>query len=811
VVIAVCQSAASAAGGGVHGFASALTSFVGRAGPVAEVAGLLGECRLVTVTGPGGSGKTRLAGEVAKRVAGRFADGVWLAELAAVRDPAQVAAAVAATLGVRDLPGASVEETLAAALSQYQHQLLLVLDNCEHVIDAAAALCARLLTTCGGVRVLATSREPLRVAGEARYRLAPLALPDPDDLAGAVRAEAVALFADRARVADVRFVLDDQTGPAVARLVTRLDGMPLAIELAAARVETLGVVQLLNRLDDRFDLLTMGDRTAAVRQRSLEATVQWSYRLLDEREQRMFRLISVFQGPFTLEAAEALAGEGAGPLVLRLVDCSVLAPPQVGPDGRSRYVMLETLRGYGNRRLAEAGEQEQAAAALARYALAVATQAADGLQAGTTELAAAQWLDAEDATTRQALAWALDHDAGTASQLAVALAPWWQLRGRFVTEYPLLREAARQAEPGSDAWCVAQCWLGLMAHYFAGPPQALGHFTAVRDAIGDRPPSRVLADCLSGRSGTLANLGRIDEAADDARRALAVARELGYPAGEAMALVDLAAVAFYAGDFGGAVRLARQAKEIPADIPGWIARSVSNIVTGALTLVGDLATAELSCTAGLARARDAGDLRNLAMLLIRMAFLDLLAGRIEDAAKHLRQSLQVVARTGGRAETLSGLDCCGHLCAATGRPAEAMMMWAAGAALSRQYGFTDPPAAARHRAEPLDRARHTLGGGRARAAEGRGAAMTTAAAAQYALTLATHRPQCPGPPGPVGLSARECELVTLVAQGSTDSQIAAKLFISVRTVSSHLDRIRAKTGCRRRADLTRLALTVGLA
>ena len=794
----------------MHGFASALTSFVGRAGPVTEVAGLLGECRLVTVTGPGGSGKTRLAGEVANRVAGRFADGVWLAELAAVRDPAQVPAAVAATLGVRDLPGASVEEALAAALSQYQHQLLLVLDNCEHVIDAAAALCARLLPTCGDMRVLATSREPLRVAGEARYRLAPLALPDPDDLAGAARTEAVALFADRARGADVRFALDDQTGPAVARLVTRLDGMPLAIELAAARVETLGVVQLLDRLDDRFDLLTMGDRTAADRQRSLAATVQWSYRLLDEHEQRVFRLISVFQGPFTLEAAEALAGEGAGPLVLRLVDCSVLVPPHVGPDGRSRYVMLETLRGYGNRLLAEAGEQEQAAAALARYALAVAMQAATGLQAGTTELAAAQWLDAEDATTRQALAWALDHDAGIALRLAVALAPWWRLRGRFVTEYPLLLEAARQAEPGSDAWCAAQCWLGRMAHYFAGPPQALGHFTAVRDTIGDRPPSRVLADCLSGRAGALANLGWVDEAADDAHRALAVARELRYPAGEAMVLVDLAATAFYAGDFGGAVRLARQAEEIPADIPGWIARSGSNIVTGALTLAGDLATAERSCAAGLARARDAGDLRNLAMLLIRMAFLDLLTGRIEDAAKHLQQSLQVVGRTGGQAETFNGLDCCGHLCAATGRPAEAMTMWAAAAALSRQYGFTDPPAAIHHRAEPLDRARHTLGDGRAQAAEGRGAAMTMAAAAEYALMLATHRPQCPAPPGPAGLSVRERELVTLVAQGSTDAQIAAQLFISVRTVSSHLDRIRAKTGCRRRADLTRLALTAGL-
>ena len=809
-VIAVCQSAASAVRGGVHGFAKAMTSFVGRAGPVAEVERLLEQYRMVTVIGPGGAGKTRLVGEVARRVAGRFADGVWLAELAAVRDPAQVPAAVSAALGVRDLPGAPVEEALAAALSQYQHRLLLVLDNCEHVVAAAAELCARLLPACADVRVLATSREPLHVAGEGRYRLAPLALPDPDDLADVARAEAVALFADRARLVDPGFALDGPAGSAVARVVTRLDGMPLAIELAAARVETLGLTELLNRLDDRFDLLTTGHRLAADRQRSLAATVEWSYQLLDEAERRVFRAVSVFPGPFTLQAAEAVGGTGARSAVLRLVDCSLLVPPRADPDGRFRYVMLETLRAYGNRLLAEAGEDADAAAALAGYALEVTEEAAAALQTGTGELAAARWLDAEEATTRQALAWALDHGAGIALRLAMALAPWWRLRGRFVTGYPLLREAVGQAKPGSDAWCAAMSWLGRMAHYLAGPAGALDHFTAARDAIGDRSPSWVLADCLSGRSGALANLGRFDEAADDARRALAVARELGYPAEEAMALVDLATAAFYTDDLGGAVKLAQQAQELPADIPGWIARSGNNILTGALTLAGDLGAAERSCAGGLARARDAGDLRNLARLLVRMAFLDLETGRMEDATEHLRQSLKVAGRIGSQAETFSGLDCCGHLCAATGRPAEAITMWAARAALARKHGFIDPPSEEGRRAEPLDQARHTLGEARARAAEDRGAAMNMAAAAEYALTLSAHGPQPPAPPGPARLSPRERELVTLVAQGITDAQIAAKLFISVRTVGSHLDRIREKTGCRRRADLTRLALTAGL-
>jgi len=311
---------------GVHGWPAALTSFVGRAAQIDEVAGLLGEFRMVTVIGPGGSGKTRLAGEVARRAAARFADGAWLVELGPVQDPAQVASVVAAALGVREQPGLSTADAVARVLAR--QQLLLVLDNCEQVIGGAAALCARVLAVADDLRVLATSREPLRVAGEARYRLAPLTLPGLDDLGEAAGAEAVALFADRARQADTRFALDEQTGPAVVRLVRRLDGMPLAIELAAARVEALGVTQLLDRLDDRFDLLTTGDRAAPDRHRSLAATVDWSYQLLDEHEQQVFRAVSVFPGPFTLEAAEAVAGKGAGAAVLRLVDCSLLMPPR---------------------------------------------------------------------------------------------------------------------------------------------------------------------------------------------------------------------------------------------------------------------------------------------------------------------------------------------------------------------------------------------------------------------------------------------------------------------------------------------------
>ena len=429
---------------------------MGRVADVVKVAGLLSEHRLVTVLGPGGVGKTRLAGAVAQEVAGRFADGVWLAELAATLDPGLIPDLVAEALGLQLAPGAGLAEVLG------RRQLLVVLDNCEHVLDAAAGLCDSLLAAADDVRVLATSREPLRVAGEARYRLAPLRVPGPDD-ADIGGSEAVALFADRARQVDARFTLDGQAGPVVARLVARLDGMPLAIELAAARVETLGVAQLLDRIDDRFALLATGDRLAPPRQRSLEATVQWSYQLLGEPERRVFRAVSVFPGPFTLEAAEAVAGPGTGPAVLHLVDCSLLSPPRADPDGRSRYVMLETLRVFGAGLLAQAGEQEKAAAALARYAQRVAEEAAAGLEGSTAEVAAARRLDAEDATLRQVLAWATEQDAALALRVAVALAPWWSLRGRAVGQYPLLCEAAERAAPGSGRWCTAQFWLGYMA------------------------------------------------------------------------------------------------------------------------------------------------------------------------------------------------------------------------------------------------------------------------------------------------------------------------------------------------------------
>jgi predicted ATPase/DNA-binding CsgD family transcriptional regulator len=792
---------------GLHGFVPALTSFVGRAGQVDEVAGLLGEYRLVTVTGPGGVGKTRLAGEVARRVAGRFADGVWLVELAAVGESALVPAAVAVALRIRQPPGMSIADSLTGVLAR--RQLLLVLDNCEHVAGAVAQLCGALLPAADDVRVLATSREPAGVAGEVRYRVPPLTLPELGGPPGA-GSEAVALFADRARQADSHFVLGGEAGPMVARLVARLDGMPLAIELAAARVESLGVGQLLERLDDRFALLAGGDRAAAPRQRSLAATVEWSYLLLGEDERQVFRRLAIFPGPFTLEAAEAVAGGAAGPAVLHLVDCSLLAPPRADPDGRARYLMLETLRAYGLERLAEAGEQYAAAAALTRHALHVAEQAVAGLQTSAGELAAGRWLDAEDASTQQALAWALEQDPPSALRLATALAPWWWLRGQDGDGYELLRAAAEHATPGSDPWCAAQLWLGRMASIHGDLAGAIGHYTTACDVLAAGAPSPMLVDCLTGKAATLTNLGRHSEGAQDADRALDMAQEIGYLAGEARALVNLSFAASYAGDAAKAMSWARQAQQIdPAAIPGWVARGCCYVLALALTEANDVPAARRACADGLAQARQAGNIGLQAEFLGVMADLELRAGLIPEARAHLQEAIAIEMLTGTRWPFC--LDACGHLCAATGRWAEAVTLWAAHDKHLADIGVPEHPEDAQRRQEPIRKAEQELGPAGMRAAQERSAAMSLEAATELAAMLTAVDPQVPEPPpGLAQLSTREQELVTLVAQGRTDAQIAAQLYISVRTVRSHLDRIRDKSGCRRRADLTRLALQAGL-
>jgi predicted ATPase/DNA-binding CsgD family transcriptional regulator len=788
----------------------AQSSFVGRSDALHRLSALLERYRLVTVTGPGGVGKTRLAAEVANRVADRFADGVWAVELTAVQDPALVPAAVASALGLQAGSGTSITDALAAHLSR--QQLLLVLDNCEHVLDAAADLCASLLPAADDIRVLATSREQLGLSDEARYRLAPLALPAAGQLEEG-QPEAVALFVDRVRQFYPELDLGGAARPLVDRLVKRLDGMPLAIELAAARVEALGLAKLLDRLDDRFRLLVSADRSASARQRSLEATVDWSYRLLAEPEQRVFRFVSVFPGPFTLEAAEAVAGPDAELGVLRLVDCSLLVPPRAGPDGEARYLMLETLREYGQSRLAAADEQHAAASALAAYALEVAEQASARLETPDHEQAAAAWLDAEDAAVHQGLAWAFDNDQATAFRLALALAPWWYLRGRWVQGYALLRRAVDQANQGTDGWYSGHLWLGRLA--MEKMDVFLGHVNVVAEAMRDGPPSPLLIEALVWRSVALRNMGQLAQADADAHTALDLAREISYALGEANALAELSLGAMYDDRGDDAIDWARQSRLVDLDQAGGLGvRRATFILPWVLVSTGHYEGAQELLEEVLAQCRAVGDRGREADMLWLTAQLARETGRLAEAGGYLAASSAIALDGGYTMRLIDTLDEGALECAAAGRHAEAVTLWSAYHAQTVAMGLVDPADQAARREPSLQAAHRALDAQRQRAAEDRGAAMTLTAAVEFAVMMTGADAPAPASAAAAGqsglLSARERELVALVAQGKTDAEIAEKLFISVSTVRTHLDRIRDKSGYRRRADLTRLALREGI-
>ena len=419
-----------------------LTSFVGREAPRSRVARLLHTQRLVTVVGPGGVGKSRLALEVARDVLLQYPAGVWLVELAAVSDPDQVVAAVAAAAGVREHPEQTWAELLADRFST--RPTLIVLDNCEHLLDVTARLAQDMLESCPQLAVLVSSRERLGITGEAMEPLSGLGVPA---VAGieptGAPSESERLFADRAGATAPDLDLAEGAADAVASICRRLDGMPLAIELAAARVNALSVAEIAARLDDRFGLLDSGPRTADRRHRTLRAVVEWSYSMLSAPEARFFDMASVFVGGFTLEAAETLGanlqdggGDVAG-LLWRLVDKSLVACDDV--SGTRRYRMLETLRAYGQERLAARGELDLARQRHAGYFLEFAEPAAAGLRGGEQPL----WLDrleVEHGNLRAALAWSVEQNrAEMAVRLAGAVYSLWDLHGHYTEGCAWLR------------------------------------------------------------------------------------------------------------------------------------------------------------------------------------------------------------------------------------------------------------------------------------------------------------------------------------------------------------------------------------
>ncbi|MEU7853818.1 BTAD domain-containing putative transcriptional regulator [Nonomuraea sp. NPDC049141] len=413
-----------------------LTTFIGREDELDLLTAVLGHARMVTIVGPGGAGKTRLAGEAALRMGARF-DGTWMVELAPVTDPAAVPGAVLDALGLRDdRPGYSRKDPVPGTPHQGpgplqqvvealgERRVLIVLDNCEHLVDAAARLADDLLTSCPGVHVLATSREPLGVSGERLVPIPPLE-PPPTGVGAARAAEypSVRLLLDRATAARPAFALDEENVAAVVALCRRLDGMPLAIELAAARLRTMTPRQLADRIDDRFRLLTGGSRTALPRQQTLRAVVEWSWDLLDEPERELARRFAIFAGGATLESVEAVCG-GTADVLGALADKSLV---QVSPEGR--YSMLETIRAYASDRLAEAGEGDTYRRRHVVHLLDLAERAVPELRTG----AQIEWIErlsAERDDYAVALRWALDQrDVELALRLCAALNWYWWMCG----------------------------------------------------------------------------------------------------------------------------------------------------------------------------------------------------------------------------------------------------------------------------------------------------------------------------------------------------------------------------------------------
>jgi predicted ATPase/DNA-binding SARP family transcriptional activator len=508
------------------------TSFVGRDTEVGEVGKLLADGRLVTLVGPGGSGKTRLAVESGARLADRMPDGVWLVELAGVADPGEVASAALATLA-RDstlLRGGGLAPRARDATERLLEQLrsrnlLLILDNCEHLVDAAAGLVDAVLAGCPQVRVLATSREPLGITGETLYPVPPLALPE----SGATPEEAqpspaVRLFVDRAGAVRPGFALDATNVADVVEVCRRLDGLPLAIELAAARMRALTVGQLAERLDDRFRLLTGGSRTVLPRHRTLRAVVEWSWDLLTGDEAVLAGRLAVFAGGATLPAIERVCG-GPGLLdpLTALIDKSLVVA--IEDDGTEiRYRMLETIRAYAAERLTESGADSAVRAAHAGYHLELAEQAEPRLR-GADQVAWLARLTAEHDNLAAALHHAIDTgDAETAVRLVAALGWFWALRGDLETARSWIRDALALPTTGSpsEARRIASALL-VLANFsdWSDPTQrdkeAL--LRVVRDsAPGDRPGGHALLAIIEPMAALMADENDLAWAAVDRRQ-----------------------------------------------------------------------------------------------------------------------------------------------------------------------------------------------------------------------------------------------------------------------------------------------------
>jgi predicted ATPase/DNA-binding XRE family transcriptional regulator len=685
-----------------------LSSFIGREQEIIRVQELLLANRLVTLSGPGGIGKTRLALAVALSLLPRFADGAWLVELAALAEGELVPHATAAAIGVREVPGQPLLMTVAAAL-QAKHAVL-VLDNCEHVIDASARLAGFLLGSCPDLRVLATSREALGIGGEVVWRVPSLAGPtrnQPLIPEHVLASDAARLFVERAQAADSGFALTSQNAPVVAQICWRLDGIPLALELAAARVRALMVERVAARLDDQFRLLTAGSRTALPRQQTLRATIDWSHDLLTDAERLLFRRLAVFAGGCTLEAVEAIgvgdgiASEDVLDLLSQLVGKSLL---ELDREGDAEwYRLLETVRQYAYDRLVASGEAVAIRDRHRDWYAAFTEEATRGIL-GREQGVWLRRLDREYANVRAALGWAIERAAVTvALRLGPALTNYWQARGQY--------------DEGRE-------WLDRMLALPLGPPSETPNEVSVA-----RARALVNAGILHSTLGEFVSARALYE------ESLQLARAIGDWADAALALTRLAQASARHGDqqsvlaqFEDAVLLRRELGD------SWeLALTLQEYGGTTLFVFNDAARASPLLAESIECFLRAGDRWSASWPLGMLGWADVQLRAPERARAELAESLAIAREVGDLTFLPVLLEYFAGLATAEDKPARAQRLVGAAKMLRTRFGVPPWHWSSSPAIFPLlESSRRTLGN-EAQVVEDEGSAMTLEQAVAYAL------------------------------------------------------------------------------
>ncbi len=629
-----------------------LSSFIGREREILEVKDLLAKNRLLMLNGPGGVGKTRLALQVAAEVVNEFDDGVWWVELAALSDPALVPQTVAMTLGVQGEPHGSPVRTLTNAL--HSRCTLLILDNCEHLIGACAHLTEALLRGCPRLKIMATSREPLMIPGEVVYTVPPFMTPDLKRLPALMsltKYEAVRLFIERAACSKPGFAMVDSNALAIAQACHRLDGIPLAIELAAARVNTLPVERIVKRLDERFQLLTAGARTALPHHQTLQSTMDWSYDLLSTKERVLFQRLAVFGGGFTLEAAEAICigkmveAKDVLDLLAQLVSKSLVVVG--GTDREARYRMLETVRQYSQRKLDEFRETARTRERHRVYFV----EFAEGVEPKLRGPEQAPWLehlDMEHDNLRAALAWSVESgDTEGALRLSGALWWFWYVRGYHREGRQWLEdvlESSRGAPPALRR--KAHDGAGYLATDQGDYAAALSHFEeslAMHRAFSDKAG---IAESLHGLGRVAWRQGDFQRAATLYEEALSFRNELGATAIMALVLNSLATLTMAKADLPKAASLLKESLAVNREIGNRRGTAVAtgNLGTVALRL-GHYAEAGPLLRDALALRWELGDKRGIVSELMELGVLlgaqrqSVRAARLLGAAEALGEAI----------------------------------------------------------------------------------------------------------------------------------------------------------------------------